>query len=122
MIPRQPEARYTASDSPDLLGDCHNNVIAQVALRGGEHVYGWIVWVANKIFDFEFHSVWRSPEGKLIDITPRRDGEKQILFLPDSARTNDGRLTWSNRVYIRDAKAWRFSADGQPTLSERVMF
>lgn len=31
----------------------------------------------------EAHSVWRSPKGELVNITPHHDGEKRILFLCD---------------------------------------
>jgi hypothetical protein len=64
-------------------GQCHANVFHCVRERGGERVNGWIIWECVMFAEAEFHAVWRSPTGTLIDITPRLDAEATILFLPD---------------------------------------
>ncbi|WON81462.1 SEC-C domain-containing protein [Acinetobacter sp. UGAL515B_02] len=38
----------------------------------------------------EFHAVWKSPEGKLIDLNPRPLKTENILFLPDPNIIYDG--------------------------------
>jgi hypothetical protein len=46
--------------------------------------HGWTVWYKQDyLIEGEFHAVWRSPEGVLSDITPKPDGERRILFVPD---------------------------------------
>lgn len=79
--------------SPDYRsGWCHNNVLEQVRRAGGKRVNGWMIWDNGNFVESEFHSVWEDPQGNLIDLTPRADGEPEILFLPDHATkiTNDG--------------------------------
>ena len=39
----------------------------------------------------EFHCVWESPEGELIDITPKMYETQNIIFLPDSTKNYTGR-------------------------------
>jgi len=68
--------------------DCLDNVRREVAKHGGSIQHGWIIWEApGSLLEAVFHAVWRSPEGKLVDVTPQFDGETRILFLPDSQRT-----------------------------------
>lgn len=79
-------------------GNCHKNVDKIVAQHGGNPVFGWIIWSNHDLFDAEFHCVWQDESGTLHDVTPRRDGEKEILFLPDPSRKFDWEnfLTFSN--------------------------
>lgn len=69
-----------------IAGQCHINVLHRIRLYGGEKVNGWIVWTAAGHDECEYHAVWRSPDGKLFDLTPRVDGEATVLFLPDPSR------------------------------------
>ncbi|PZV15533.1 MAG: hypothetical protein DCF21_11640 [Leptolyngbya sp.] len=65
--------------------NCHINTCIQKKLEGGSIEYGWVIWkddVTGSI-EAEFHSVWKDKKGDLLDITPRVDGEKKILFVPD---------------------------------------
>lgn len=69
--------------------ECFYNVQSQVEARGGRIAYGWAIWVWPRVFvEAEHHAVWEI-HGKMIDVTPRRDGEEKILFLPDPMRTYD---------------------------------
>jgi hypothetical protein len=40
----------------------------------------------------EFHAVWRRPDGSLLDVTAKQDGEKQICFIPDR------QIVWNERA------------------------
>jgi hypothetical protein len=56
-------------------------VECQIERHGGSLEYGWIPWAAPGLFyEAEFHAVWRSPDHILVDVTPQRDGEREILF------------------------------------------
>lgn len=68
---------------------CHFNVWLQIRHTGGEPQSGWILVQDNQTSFSEaiFHSVWRAPDGRLVDVTPRRDLEKRILFIPDHTRS-----------------------------------
>lgn len=51
--------------------DCFPVVEAHVRNVGGDVVYGWRIWELPWTYiGAEFHAVWRSPGGDLIDITP----------------------------------------------------
>lgn len=62
---------------------CNKNVERMIALQGGEMVLGYKIWyVPNLYIEAERHAVWRNSKGNLVDITPNKDGERRILFLP----------------------------------------
>ncbi len=68
---------------------CHFNVWLQTRHAGGKPQSGWIL-AQDKLQAFAeaiFHTVWRSPDGKLLDVTPRTDQEKRVLFVPDPTRS-----------------------------------
>jgi hypothetical protein len=70
----------------DLSGrarQCHMNVLHRVRTHGGKRRNGWLIWESAMFAEASFHCVWESPDGELVDLTPRDDGEEHILFLPD---------------------------------------
>jgi len=76
-----------------VYGDCYGNVENYAKKNGGRSEDGWIIWEIPKIWlEAEFHRVWVNNEGKYIDITPKEDEEKRILFLKDSQRKFTGEL------------------------------
>lgn len=75
-------------DPKAILSECFTNVREHVKAHGGTLQLGWIIWETPDILlEGMFHAVWSSAEGKLVDVTPQMDGERQILFLPDSGAT-----------------------------------
>jgi len=69
------------------LANCFMDVRMQVEKRGGSIQHGWTLWEWPGIFaEGEFHAVWRSPDGLLLDVSPKQDGERRILFAPDPKR------------------------------------
>lgn len=100
---------------------CYDNVRHYVSHHGGEAVFGWIIWKDTDFqFEAEHHAVWKAPSGKLFDITPRVDGEQQILFLPDPARPYDFQYTWCNRH--NSDPIYRFVNNGRPTREEKILY
>ena len=72
--------------------ECFHVVRRQVATVGGGAIIGWSIWELPGLFvEAEFHSVWRSPDGEHIDLTPKNEPTARILFLPTPDRTYDGR-------------------------------
>ena len=68
---------------------CHFNVWCQIRSAGGDAQPGWVL-AQDKQRGFAeafFHSVWVAPDGKLIDVTPRKDLEKRLLFVKDPSRS-----------------------------------
>ena len=93
-------ATINAESSPELIivetqdfaqvGNCHKDVRRLVSEKGGEIVFGWIIWQCGQfMIEAEHHAAYRKSDGKLVDISPRPDGEKFIMFLPDPTAPYD---------------------------------
>ena len=93
------ETQYTAKQN-----DCFENVRIYAGEHGGEMVHGWAIWEWPRVyFEAEFHCVWRSPDGRLVDITPNSPPYPWILFLPDPIRVYRNRLINNHRKkLVRD--------------------
>jgi hypothetical protein len=84
LVPVRP-APVAAPGNPFALLKDH------ASRHGGKVQYGWTIsehpgWYLGA----EFHAVWVSPSGELVDIAPRPGGAMTVLFLPDSRRTYQG--------------------------------
>jgi hypothetical protein len=74
----------------DKANECFFNVQRRVGDLGGELVHGWAIWIWEGVYiEAEHHGIWRSPAGKLADVTPAPAGEKRRLFLADPQATYD---------------------------------
>jgi hypothetical protein len=73
-------------DDPNgLFGWCSDGVAEKIKADGGSVAFGWTIWEwPDVLWTAEFHAVWRSLNGDLIDITPKPKRESRILFVPDS--------------------------------------
>ena len=71
--------------------DCFPTVDAFAAEHGGTRLLGWSLWEFPGLFvDAEFHAVWKSPEGDLVDLT-KRQATGSVLFLPAPGLAYSGR-------------------------------
>lgn len=60
----------------------HENVEDTIQVNSGQHAPGWLIWeIRGVLLNAERYTCWRSPEGDLVDVSPKPDGEKRILFL-----------------------------------------
>lgn len=93
-----------------LQSECFSIVEQQVLKAGGQRVLGWGIWERTGVFiEAEFHAVWRSPEGELIDIAPRLSLLETITFLPDTNRNYNGRQVDNVRKsLVKDMDVVRF--------------
>jgi len=74
------------------INECFPTVDAYVAKHGGTRLLGWSLWEFPGLFvDAEFHAVWKSPEGALVDVTKRNRAIGSVLFLPAPGLTYTGR-------------------------------
>lgn len=94
---------FVQPESGAQTNACFHNVAAKVQQDGGAIVHGWLLWEwPNVLAEAEFHAVWQTPDGNLIDITPRPDGEERVLFVRDESRRYRGVLVDNVRVALRD--------------------
>ena len=91
-----------------ICGDCYGNVDKHIEKNGGRTQYGWIIWEDPKTFlEAEFHVVWANDKEEYFDVTPKKDGEKRILFLPDSQKRFTGELVDNIRKALIDTPETR---------------
>ncbi len=68
--------------------DCFAIVDKQVRDKGGSICCGWQIWEWPTVYiEAEFHAVWKDAAGELHDITPKQRSVRNVLFLPDNARS-----------------------------------
>jgi hypothetical protein len=94
-------------------GNCHRNVLAHVAAHGGEIVSGWMlennaILVNKGLLIWSFHSVWRTKEGLLIDVTNDSSlpTSNRTIFLVDCLRKYDSinGIAYNNVVILTNPK------------------
>jgi len=65
-----------------LPDECFQNVGKQISLSGGEVLHGWSLWKTSLVIEAEFHAIWKSPDGNLVDVSKAPPGVSQITFVP----------------------------------------
>ena len=85
------------------VNGCFSNVRAKVARDGGRMVCGWQLWEwPHVLVEAEFHAVWLSPWGELVEITPKPHGENDILFVPDDRRSYRDEMVDNVRLALHE--------------------
>ena len=85
------------------VNGCFSNVRAKVARDGGRMLCGWQLWEWPRVLvEAEFHAVWLSPGGDMVEITPKPNGESSILFVPDEQREYRGEVVDNVRLALHD--------------------
>jgi hypothetical protein len=118
------DVRPTSAARP---GRSYDNVREHVMRCGGCLVHGWIVQAVPVLFyEAEYHAVWQSPAGALVDITPQPGGETEVFFapvgLPDHAPSGPPRwLSKRARTFALDeqVREKRVSLPKSPLESDR---
>ena len=86
-------------ESDAEINECFPNLERKIKRDGGGIQYGWAIWyLPGILMEAEFHAVWVSPKGELIDISPHQIQFKEILFLPDSGTVYSGRQINNIRI------------------------
>ena len=100
-----PEYVPVVAQEWSLPNECFPNVERMVQEQAGQQINGWAIWQwANVLVEAEAHSVWQSPEGELIDITPHINGENEILFLRDDDMVYKGNTIASIRLALTSSQ------------------
>ena len=98
------EARFipVRTDSEAGALSAFDAVARKVGQDGGSMQPGWAIWqCADALIEAEFHAVWRSPDGELVDVAARPGGEQTILFVEDARRSDTGAAVDSERRALR---------------------
>jgi hypothetical protein len=88
------------AESEAAIIECFPNVERKIKSDGGNMVFGWAIWKTKLFIEAEYHGIWNSPEGELIDITPRTIPSQKILFLRDTENSYNGCQVDNIRVNI----------------------
>jgi hypothetical protein len=99
--------------------DCFPNVVDYVKTHGGSSIqYGWTIWEKTGFYlEAEFHACV-SVDGKPLDITPKRDGENRIVFLPDPVAVWGQRLVANHFYCISEKPVAKEYTDVQRQFAE----
>lgn len=90
-------------ESAAVVNECFPNVQAKIERSGGSMLCGWQVWEwPHVLVEAEFHAVWQSPAGELVEITPKAQQEPRILFVPDPRLHYHGLPKDNVRLALRD--------------------
>lgn len=71
---------HDAGYGPDW---CHVSAKHNAMNNGGKRVHGWALWQYPSGVMGDFHSVWENSDGTLIDVTPSKFDQSQVLFVRD---------------------------------------
>jgi hypothetical protein len=80
--------------------NCYMSVEEKVKRDGGKVHYGWGIFQSDIICEAIRHAVWESPDGDLVDITPKNFEVESIMFVSDNDFVYDGQLVDNVRVNI----------------------
>ena len=87
-------------DSSNEVNNCFVAVSERIEKDGGESIIGWTLRKETMLMSAEFHSIWKSPAGKLLDITSKGiplPGQSiiiptsRILFVLAPGKTYEGK-------------------------------
>jgi hypothetical protein len=92
------------------MHECFLVVDEQIRSHGGNSVTGWAIWELPGVFvEAEYHAVWKSPQGDLIDVAPRSSWFPEITFLPQPSLVYRGQqLDNIRRPLVKDNDVKRF--------------
>ena len=107
---KQPQYVKVLVESDAEINECFVNLERKIKRDGGGIQLGWAIWyLPGILMEAEFHAVWMSPEGELIDISPRPIQFKEIMFLPDSDIVYKGKQIDNIRIPLnKDPKVKEF--------------
>jgi hypothetical protein len=110
------DVRPTSAARP---GSPYDNVREHVVRSGGCVVHGWIIRAVPALFyEAEYHAVWQSPGGALVDVTPQPGNETGVFFapigLPEPAPSGPPPWPAKKRAKIFDLE------DAEPVHEKRV--
>ncbi|WNO08452.1 hypothetical protein [Teredinibacter sp. KSP-S5-2] len=79
---------FRPSEFSPEIHNCFFNTWVKMKCAGGDMQHGWMISQdsTKEFIEAQFHAVWINSEGAFIDVTPRPDNEKRVMFVPDHNR------------------------------------
>ena len=104
VVPGGVATYMVVEPEPDALEkECFPNVEAKIARDGGRMLCGWQLWEwPHVMVEAEFHAIWLSPDGQMVDVTPKLHHETKVLFVSDPRRRYTGATVDNVRLPVRD--------------------
>jgi hypothetical protein len=95
---------------------CHVSAKHRALKHEGRRVHGWAIWQFNGLALGDFHSVWETREGELVDVTPPKFGADRVLFVrDDSCKIEEENGQYLIHVSRSSNPNEPFYWDGKPT-------
>jgi len=118
MICNEPEPIFidVIHENYAQIGGCFPAVHEKINRDGGDKIIGWQIWDHGFMVEAEFHAIWKSPSGILIDITPKPIKTDKILFLPETNKKYEGKQVDNVRLNTSE----NFIVDDLIILSEMI--
>lgn len=90
---------------------CHHNVAYLTRKYGGKHVSGFIIMKHRGGYLLLHHSIWKTPEGKYVEVTRKDIGVAQDYFAIIS-EVNFGQTFFiPSNIYLKGKKCTFFDSD-----------
>ena len=105
--------RQKGMTSTGQVGDCHANVKELVMKYGGKQITGYELWKYGDEVQMNWHSVWQTPENKIVDVTNLSDDvtlkqmprTEEYIFIPMCyAQDNFFAVTHANLPVLKKDK------------------
>ena len=116
--------RKTGATGNGQRANCHVNVQNWVDKKGGECVSGWLLQrhsplINRGIWVWIFHSVWVTPEQKIVDVTldPMYKDNDYITFWADKTRKAD----WKNGFSYNNIVIYQEGLKAKSILKEDIV-
>lgn len=89
-IPIEVPKRVNCMTASGKNAECHWNVNALMQIYGGSSLGGFAISVGNNAVYLTDHTVWITPENKLVDVTFTSDDATSSILLPMKQHTQYG--------------------------------
>ena len=110
--PGAPQYVPVIPESYAKVNECLEAVSEKIRRADGDIAFGWCIWKTPLMTEAEFHAVWKSPSGELIDATPKEPPEERILFV------GHGRNLWLDAANVDNV---RINNTGSPIVDDLIL-
>ena len=115
------EVRMTGFTGMMLHGQCHHNVAYLTQRYGGKQVVGYYVEkrrnVRGNVYKAIHHSIWKTPEGKYVEVTLRDPYMYKFGFFGAISEVSFGEKFYVPPNFLQQGGSWTPYESGDPVLT-----